>query len=53
VKRSFVIACRDISAEWDSWDIDPWHTRSCKELKPVKTRLVEKGPLRACIERVY
>jgi len=53
VKRSYVIACRDIPAEWDGWDIDPWYTRSCRELKPVEIRLVEKGPLRACIEREY
>lgn len=53
VKRSFIVACRDIPAEWDGWDIDPWYTRNCRELAPVETSVVERGPLRACIERRY
>ncbi|WP_440059427.1 alpha-mannosidase [Thermogladius sp. 4427co] len=53
VKRSFIVACEDIPAEWDGWDIEPWYKRNCRELKPYETEIVERGSLRSCIERRY
>ncbi len=53
VKRSYVVACIDIPAEWDGWDIDPWYKRSCRELVPYEVKVSEAGPLRSCLERRY
>ena len=53
VKRSYIVACRDIPAEWDGWDIDPWYKRSCRELTPYEVEIIERGPLRSCLERRY
>ncbi|MEM0260541.1 MAG: glycoside hydrolase family 38 C-terminal domain-containing protein [Sulfolobales archaeon] len=53
VKRSYIIACEDIPAEWDGWDIDPWYKRVCTELKPRSSKISERGPLRACLDIEY
>uniref|UniRef100_A0A7J3X7W8 Alpha-mannosidase n=1 Tax=Thermofilum pendens TaxID=2269 RepID=A0A7J3X7W8_THEPE len=53
VSRSYLVACEDIPAEWDGWDLDPWYQRNCVELHPVSVELVERGPLRACLEFRY
>lgn len=53
VKRSYLIACEDIPAEWDGWDIDPWYRRICTEIKPDNIVLSERGSLRSCLDLVY
>ena len=39
---------------WDAWDVDVFHLEKRAPLgEPVVMRLVERGPLRACIEAEY
>ncbi|MEZ0394697.1 MAG: glycoside hydrolase family 38 C-terminal domain-containing protein [Desulfurococcaceae archaeon] len=53
VTRSAIVACEDIPAEWDGWDLEPWYRRLCREVERTGARLVERGPLRACLEVDY
>ena len=53
VEESYIVACEDIPAEWDGWDIDPWYKRICTKIPPSRVVVSEKGSLRSCLDITY
>lgn len=53
VEDGYLMACEDMPSKWDGWDIEAYYRRVCRRLEPMGFSIVERGPLRGCIEVNY
>jgi alpha-mannosidase len=53
IEEGNLVVCEDMPSRWDGWDIEAYYKRVCRKLKPIGFSIVERGPLRGCIEVNY